>query len=105
MGILHTATFTLAITGASDEQLDAAAAAFTCALHRAGLAPGDAIAAWRRMDEWERLEFAPAADPGPGWRATMTSARDAVLAALRAAGIEGERRPFVIEAAGPAQNR
>jgi len=31
----------------------------------------------------------------------MAIARDAVLAALRAAGLDGQRRPFMIEAAAP----
>ena len=97
MGILHTATFTISIRGASDDELEAAAAAFTCTLHRAGLTPVDALQAWRRMDEWERAEFVPDADPGLPWRRTMACARDAILAALRAAGFEGQQRPFVIQ--------
>ena len=97
MGILHTATFTISIRGASDDELEAAAAAFTCTLHRAGLTPTDALHAWRRMDEWERLQFAPEADPGTRWRRTMGNARDAILAALRAGGFEGQQRPFVIQ--------
>jgi hypothetical protein len=97
MGILHLATFSISIDGASDDELEAAAAAFTCALHRAGLTPIDALLAWHRMDEWERLKFAPQADPGPQWRRTMGIARDAAWAALRAAGFEGQRRPFVIQ--------
>ena len=101
MGVLHTATFTLSIPDASDDQLDAAAAAFTCTLHRSGLTPAGALAAWRLMDEWERLEFAPTADPGPRWRCTMGIARDAAMAALRAAGLEGQQRPFVIQPACP----
>lgn len=97
MGILHTATFTISIRGSSDDELEAAAAAFTCTLHRAGLTPPDALAAWKRMDEWEWLQFSEETDPGPQWWRTMGVAREAVLAALRAAGVEGERRPFVIQ--------
>jgi hypothetical protein len=97
MAILHTATFTIAIRGASDDEIEAAAAAFTCALHRAGLAPADALAAWGRMDDWARAEFAPCADPGRAWRRTMAAASEAVAAALRASGLEGQRRPFVIQ--------
>lgn len=97
MAILHTATFTIAIRDASDDEIEAAAAAFTCTLHRAGLTPDDALAAWDRMDCWERAEFAPRHDPGPDWRHTMAVARDAVFAALRACGLEGQRHPFVIQ--------
>ncbi len=97
MSILHTATFTISIRGADDDELEAAAAAFTCTLHRAALTPIDALLAWHRMDEWERLKFAPACDPGPHWRRTMGVARDATLAALRAAGFEGQQRPFIIQ--------
>ena len=97
MGILHTATFTISIRDLSEDELEAAAAAFTCTLHRAGLTPTDAFGAWRRMDEWDRLHFSADADPGPRWRATMGIARAAVLAALRAAGLEGQHRPFVIQ--------
>jgi hypothetical protein len=97
MGILHTATFTISIRGSSDDELEAAAAAFTRTLHRAGLTPPDALSAWQRMDEWERVNFSEEADPGPQWWRTMGVARDAVIAALRAAGVEGERRPFVIQ--------
>lgn len=99
MGILHLATFTIAISGASDDELDAAAAAFTSTLHRAALTPGDALLAWRRMDEWERLKFRPEADPGRQWRRTMGVARDAAMAALRAAGFEGQQCPFIIQSA------
>jgi hypothetical protein len=97
MGILHTATFTISIRDASDDELEAAAAAFTCTLHRAGLTPSDALRAWHRMDEWQHARFAPDADPGLAWRRTMDCARDAILAASRAAGIEGQQRPFVIQ--------
>jgi hypothetical protein len=97
VSILHLATFTISIRGASDDELEAAAAAFTCALHRAGLTPIDALMAWHRMDEWERLKFRPEADPGGQWRRTMGIARDAALAALRAAGFEGQQRPFIIQ--------
>jgi hypothetical protein len=97
MGILHTATFTISIRGSSDDELEAAAAAFTCTLHRAGLTPPDALAAWQRMDEWERLQFSEEADPGPQWWRTMGIARDAILGGVRAAGGEGERRSFVIQ--------
>ena len=98
MGILHTATFSMSIPGASDDEIEAAAAAFICSLHRAGLEPADALAAWDRMDDWEREEFSPRLDPGPDWRATMAAARDAVGAALHACGLHGQRRPFVIQA-------
>ena len=97
MGILHLATFTISIRGATDDELEAAAAAFTCTLHRAALTPADALRAWHRMDEWERQRFTPQTDPGPRWRRTMDVARDAVLAAMRAAGFEGQQRPFVIQ--------
>jgi len=53
------------------------------------------------MDEWENLNFAADADPGASWWRAMAVARDAVLAALRAAGLDGQRRPFMIEAATP----
>ena len=101
MGTLRTATFTITIRDSSDDELEAAAAAFTCTLHRAGMTPDDALAAWQRMDEWERLNFASEADPGAQWWRTMAIARDAVLAALRAAGLDGQRRPFMIEAVAP----
>jgi hypothetical protein len=97
MTLLQTATFTIAIDEATEDELEAAAAAFTCSLHRAGLSPADALLAWRRMDEWERVRFRPDADPGRRWRHTMGCARDAILAALRAAGFEGQQRPFVIQ--------
>ena len=97
MAILHTATFTISIRDLSEDELEAAAAAFTCTLHRAGLTPAAAFRAWRRMDEWDSLRFAADADPGAEWRRTMAIARDAVVAALRAAGVEDQRRPFVIQ--------
>ena len=97
MGILHTATFTISIRGASDDELEAAAAAFTSALHRVGLTPADALRAWQRMDQWQRVRFAAEADPGAAWRRTMGHARGALLAALRAPGFEGEDRPFMIQ--------
>jgi hypothetical protein len=97
MGILQTATFTISIRGASDDELEAAAAAFTCTLYRVGLTPADALRAWHRMDEWQRVKFAADADPGLAWRRTMAHARDALLAALRAPGFEGEERPFMIQ--------
>ena len=97
MGILHLATFTISIRGATDDELEAAAAAFICTLHRSMLTPADALLAWHRMDEWERRKFTPQADPGPQWRSTMGVARDAILAALRAAGFEGQQRPFIIQ--------
>lgn len=97
MSSLRTATFTISIRGTSDDELEAAAAAFTCTLHRSGMTPEDALCAWRRMDEWERVNFAADDDPGERWWRTMAIARDAVLAALRAAGLDGERRPFMIE--------
>jgi len=99
MATLRTARFTISIRDTSDDQLEAAAAAFTCTLHRSGLTPDDALDAWRRMDEWERLNFASDADPGEPWWRAMAIARDAVLAALHAAGIDGQRRPFMIEPA------
>jgi hypothetical protein len=99
MGTLRTATFKLTIRGASADELEAAAAAFTCTLHRAGLTPGDALAAWRRMDEWEGANFAAESDPGTRWWRAMAVARDAVLAALHAAGLDGQQRPFMIEPA------
>lgn len=98
MCILRTATFTIAISGVFEDDLEAAAAAFICTLHRAGLTPADALAAWRAMDEWERLGFEQDADPGARWRLVMIVAREALKAALRAAGVEGQRRPFVIQA-------
>jgi 50S ribosomal subunit-associated GTPase HflX len=101
MGTLRTATFTITIRDSSDDELEAAAAAFTSTLHRAGMTPADALVAWQRMDEWERQNFAAEADPGAQWWRTMAIARDAVLAALRAAGLDGQRRPFMIEAAAP----
>ena len=101
MRTLRTATFTISIRDSSDDELEAAAAAFTSTLHRAGMTPEDALVAWRRMDEWENLNFAADADPGAPWWRTMAIARDAVLAALRAAGLDGQRRPFMIEAATP----
>jgi len=97
MATLRTATFTITIRGSSQDELEAAAAAFTRTLYCAGLTPEDALAAWRRMDEWERADFAAEADPGAPWWRTMAIARDAVLAALRAAGLDGQRRPFMIE--------
>jgi len=97
MGTLRTATFTISIRDTSDDELEAAAAAFTCTLHRAGMTPDDALLAWRRMDEWERDNFASEADPGERWWRTMAVAREAVLSALHAAGIDGHRRPFMIE--------
>lgn len=99
MATLRTARFTISIRDTSDDELEAAAAAFVCTLHRSGLTPDDALDAWRRMDEWERLNFSADADPGAPWWRAMAIARDAVLAALNAAGIDGQRRPFVIEPA------
>ena len=97
MNSLRTANFTIAIRDTSEDELEAAAAAFICTLHRSGMTPDDALAAWRRMDEWERVNFAEDDDPGERWWRTMAVARDAVLAALRAAGLDGQRRPFMIE--------
>jgi hypothetical protein len=99
MATLRTARFTISIRDTSDDELEAAAAAFVCTLHRSGLTPDDALDAWRRMDEWERLNFSADADPGAPWWRAMAIARDAVLAALNAAGIDGQRRPFMIEPA------
>jgi len=98
MSELRTATFTISIRGASEDELEAAAAAFTCTLHRAGLTPHDALAAWRRMDDWEERDFAPDAEPDAAWWRTMRIARDAAVGALHAAGLDGQRRPFTIEA-------
>ena len=97
MSALRTATFTISIRDASDDELEAAAAAFVRSLHRQGMTPLDALGAWQRMDEWEERDFAPEAEPGPAWWRTMRVARDAALSALRAAGLEGEQRPFTIE--------
>ena len=99
MATLRTARFTISIRDTSDDELEAAAAAFVFTLHRSGLTPDDALDAWRRMDEWERLNFSSDADPGERWWRAMAIARDAVLAALHAAGIDGQRRPFMIEPA------
>ena len=104
MSTLHTAMFTISIRGTSEDELEAAAAAFTCTLHRSGMTPEDALGAWRRMDEWERVNFAADDDPGERWWRTMAIARDAVLAALRAAGLDGERRPFMIESVSRARH-
>lgn len=98
MSALRTATFTISIRDASDDEQEAAAAAFTCTLHRAGMTPHDALGARHRMDEWEPVDYDTNAEPGPDWWHTMGMARDAVLAALRSAGIDGLRRPFTIEA-------
>lgn len=98
MGALRTATFTISIRGASEDELEAAAAAFIRTLHRAGLTPHDALAAWQRMDEWEERDFAPEVEPGHAWWHTMRIARDAAMAALQAAGLDGQQRPFSIEA-------
>ncbi len=98
MSALQTATFTISIRGASEDELEAAAAAFIRTLHRAGLTPHDALAAWGRMDAWEQRDFAPDAEPGPAWWRTMRIARDAAMAALHAAGLDGQQRPFTIEA-------
>jgi len=103
MGALRTATFTISIRDASDDELEAAAAAFTCTLHRAGMTPHDALRAWHRMDEWERVDYDESAEPGADWWHTMGVARDAVLAALRSAGMDGQRRPFMIEAVSPGR--
>ena len=104
MSTLRTATFTISIRGTSEDELEAAAAAFTCTLHRSGMTPEDALVAWRRMDEWERVNFAADDDPGELWWRTMAIARDAVLAALRAAGLDGQRRPFMIESVSRARH-
>ena len=98
MRVLHTATFTIGLEGVSDDELEAAAAAFTCTLHRSGLTPADAIDAWQAMDAWTEQSFAPDYHPGVAWRRTMTVAQEALFAALRAAGVEGQRRGFVIQA-------
>jgi hypothetical protein len=98
MRVLHTATFTIGLEGVSDDELEAAAAAFTCTLHRSGLTPVDAIDAWQATDAWAEQSFAPAHHPGIAWRRTMTVAQEALVAALRAAGVEGRRPPFVIQA-------
>ena len=98
MSTLRTATFTISIRGASEDELEAAAAAFVRTLHRNGLTPPDALAAWQRMDEWEEHDFSPEVEPSPAWWRTMRIARDAAVAALRAAGFDGQQRPFTIEA-------
>ena len=98
MRFLHTATFTIGLEFVSDDELEAAAAAFTCTLHRRGLTPADAIEGWRAMDAWAARSFAPECHPGIAWRRTMMVAQDALMAALRAAGAEGQGREFVIQA-------
>jgi hypothetical protein len=98
MRLLHTATFTIGLESVSDDELEAAAAAFTCTLHRSGLTPADAIEAWRAMDAWAARSFAPDYHPGVAWRRTMMVAREALIAALRATGAEGQGRGFVIQA-------
>jgi hypothetical protein len=97
MCILRTATFTIALEGVDEDALEAAAAAFTRTLHEAGLTPRDALSAWHVMDAWEGLGFTPETAPEPPWRRTMGVSRAALLAALRAAGVEGEQRAFVIQ--------
>jgi hypothetical protein len=52
------------------------------------------------MDAWEAARFTPAGDPGPQWRRTMGAARDALAAALAAAGAGGQRRRFVLRCTG-----
>lgn len=103
MSALRTATFTIFIRDASNDELEAAAAAFTCTLHRAGMTPHDALRAWHRMDEWERADYDTDAEPDADWWHAMGVARQAVLAALRSAGIDGLRRPFSIEAVASAR--
>ena len=97
MSALRTATFTISIRDATDDELEAAAAAFIRTLHRAGMTPHDALRAWQRMDDWEERDFAPEAEPDAAWWHAMRIARDAALSALHAAGFEGEQRPFTIE--------
>ena len=97
MSTLRTATFAISIRDASDDDLESAAAAFIRALHRAGFTPQDALGAWQRMDEWEEHDFAPDVEPDAAWWRTMHAAREAALAALRAVGLQDERRPFTIE--------
>ena len=97
MRLLHTATFTIGLESATDDELEAAAAAFTCTLHRSGLTPVDAIEAWLAMDAWTARSFAPDYHPGVAWRRTMTVAREALIAALRAAGAGEQGRRFVIQ--------
>jgi len=100
MNILQTATFSIGLDLATDDDLEAAAAAFTCTLHRRGLTPADAFDAWRRLDAWEAARFAPEGDPGPRWRLALATARDALVAALAAAGAQGQSRHFVIRSPG-----
>jgi len=97
MRLLETATFTIGVEAATDDELEAAAAAFVCTLHRHGLTPVQAFDAWRTMDAWHAARFAEHADPGPAWREVMTAAREALVAAMSAAGAEDRTRRFVIQ--------
>jgi hypothetical protein len=98
MNLLRTATFTIGFEAASDDELEAGAAAFTATLHRAGLTPRDAIDAWLAMDSWMSAGLDPRAHPGLAWERTMAVARAALAQTLAAVGPLGERRQMVIQA-------
>ena len=87
MGTLCTATFTLSLEDADDDLLEAVAAAFIHTLHGAGLTPRDAMAAWARLDAWERAGCPRDADPGSAWRSKMAISAQA----LRLASAKAER--------------
>jgi hypothetical protein len=97
MRLLDTATFTIGVESATDDELEAAAAAFVSTLHRHGLTPEQAFDAWRAMDAWQATRFAEHEDPGLAWRGVMTVAREALVAAMRAAGAEDQGRRFMIQ--------
>ena len=96
MGTLCTATFTLSLEDADDDLLEGVAATFIHALHGAGLTPHDAMAAWARLDAWERAGRPEATDPGRTWRAKMSISADALRAASDIAARGGCTRGFRI---------
>ena len=89
MGTLQTAMFTLSLDDADDDLLEGVAAAFTHALHGAGLTPRDAIEAWWRLERWENAGFPKDADPGPDWRCRMGHSSQALRQAWAIAARRG----------------
>ena len=102
MGTLCTATFTLSLEDADEDLLEGVAAAFIHALHTSGLTPHDAMAAWARLDAWERAGCPQDADPGRTWRSKMAISADALREASVLAARGGCTRGFRIAGRIPA---
>lgn len=102
MGTLCTAMFTLSLEDADDDLLEGVAAEFIHALHGAGLTPHDAMAAWVRLDAWERAGCPPDADPGHAWRSRMSISAEALRRATVRAARGGCTQGFRIAGRVPA---